>query len=183
MRRKFNGCSGQSIIEFALLLPLMILLIVNVVNFGGLLYAYITVASAARTGAEYMTMGPASADGPTLVATSVVTSVVNTEMSSLPYYSSATITVCSNNGGKAQSPENCTPPINPATGAMYADPQPTTSVVGTVQVQYRYCPFIPSWNFPGLDIYTTLPTCTISGGKVTGGGTQINRVAAMRILQ
>ena len=39
MRKRISSCSGQSLLEFAILLPLLFLLVVNVVNFGGLLYA------------------------------------------------------------------------------------------------------------------------------------------------
>ncbi len=36
--------AGQSLVEFALVLPLLFLLIVNAINFGGFFYAWITVA-------------------------------------------------------------------------------------------------------------------------------------------
>jgi hypothetical protein len=42
---------GQALIEYALLLPLLFLLIVNTVNFGGFLFAWITVSNAARASA------------------------------------------------------------------------------------------------------------------------------------
>jgi Flp pilus assembly protein TadG len=183
MRKLIRSCSGQSLLEFALLFPLMFLLLANVVNFGGLLYAYITVANASRSGASYMIMGPSSIGSPILPPVSAVQAVVNADLSSLPYAGNATVSVCSNNGGSASYPETCLPPTDPATGTTFADPQPGTSVLGTVQVQYRYCPFIPSWNFPALGIYSTLPSCTFAGGSVTGGGTLINRVAVMRKLQ
>jgi Flp pilus assembly protein TadG len=186
MRDKFNSCSGQSLLEFAIMLPLMFLLVVNVVNFGGLLYACITVSNSARAGAAYMTLGPASAQGPVLPSTTLVTAVVNADLSSLPYAGdpATKVTICSNNGGKAQSPESCTPPVNPATGAMYADPESSTSVLGTVQVKYTYCPFIPFWEFPSLHIHSTLPSCSFStGGNISGGGTLVSRVAVMRIMQ
>ena len=44
--------TGQSLIEFALSLPFLLLLIVNTVNFGGYVFATITVASAARAGSQ-----------------------------------------------------------------------------------------------------------------------------------
>jgi len=183
MRKRMRSSSGQSLLEFALLFPMMFLLIANVVNFGGLLYAYITVANAARSGASYMIMGPSSVGSPVLPPVSSVQAVVNADLSSLPYAGNATVDVCSNKSGSASYPETCLPPTDPATGTVFVDPQPATSVLGTVQVQYRYCPFVPSWNFPALGIHTTLPSCTFSGGNVTGGGTLINRVAVMRKMQ
>ena len=53
-----QSCSGQALIEFSLVLPLLLLLIVNVVNFGGLLYAWVTVSNAARTGAQSTDVQP-----------------------------------------------------------------------------------------------------------------------------
>jgi Flp pilus assembly protein TadG len=182
--RLLRSRSGQSLIELALVIPMAFLLIVNVVNFGALIYALITVSNAARTGAAYMSMGPASAGGPVLTLPATVAAVVKADLASLPHAAAATVSICSNSNGTREAPyNNCTVPINPATGAVYADPEPNTSVVGTVQVQYTYCPLIPSWSFPALGIYTTLPACTVAGGQVTGGGVAISRVAAMRIMQ
>ena len=46
-------------------MPLALLLAVNAVNFGGFIFAWITVAGAARDGADYMTMSSASSGSPT----------------------------------------------------------------------------------------------------------------------
>src|SRR5207247_8711258 len=55
-----SAAGGQALIEFALILPLLLVLIVNVVNFGAFFFAWITVANAARSGAQYMCLGGAS---------------------------------------------------------------------------------------------------------------------------
>src|SRR4051812_47431901 len=69
---------GRSLVEFALLFPLIFLLIVNAVNFGACLYAWITVANAARAGAEYALMGGAMASAPgTPTAAQVTTLITN----------------------------------------------------------------------------------------------------------
>ena len=180
--RLLRSHSGQALLEFALVIPLAFLLIVNVVNFGALAYACITVSNAARTGASYMSLGPASAGGPQLASQSTVIGVVRADMGSLPNAPVATITVCSNANGVSQSPYGCTPPNDPSTGATYDDPEHNTSVVGTVQVVYTYCPLINGWTFPALGISTTLPACTGAADNPSGG-TTITRVAAMRIMQ
>ena len=41
-------------LAFALVLPLFLIIIANVVNFGGFFFAWITMENAARTGAQYM---------------------------------------------------------------------------------------------------------------------------------
>ena len=46
---------GQALIEYLLVLPMVFLLLVNVVNFGGFFYAFITVANAARAGLRIAT--------------------------------------------------------------------------------------------------------------------------------
>ena len=56
-----RSAGGQALVESALVLPLLFLLVINVVNFGGMLYAWITVSNAARTGADYMVRGELSA--------------------------------------------------------------------------------------------------------------------------
>src|SRR5947209_23082 len=131
MPKKMNSRNGQTLIEFALVLPLLFLLIVNVVNFGGLFYAVITTSNAARSGAQYMTMGPnyANIGGVmTLPDPTKVKDVVAAEMATLRYatydtnnhtYSSTTtvVNVCSNNYSSGtkdtpQLPETCLTPYD-----------------------------------------------------------------------
>ena len=47
---------GQALVEFALIVPMVFLLAVNAVNFGGFIFAWITVANAARAGAQYIVL-------------------------------------------------------------------------------------------------------------------------------
>jgi Flp pilus assembly protein TadG len=193
MRKRFHrDSSGQSLLEFALLLPLMFLLVVNVVNFGGLLYAYITVTNAARSGATYMMMGPSSVGNLNLPSTAAVQDIVQKDLASLPRSTNSTVTtvtVCGNFNGTTTWQNSsgtqvaCTMPSNPPSGTSYADPQPTLNNMGVVQVQYTYCPFIGALNFPQLGIYTTLPSCKFTSGNLTNGGTRIDRRAAVRLLQ
>jgi len=44
---------GQSVVEFALILPVLLLILLGTIDFGRLYYSYVTVANAARVGAEY----------------------------------------------------------------------------------------------------------------------------------
>ena len=189
MPKKTTSRDGQALIEFALVLPLLFLLIVNVVNFGGLFYAFITISNAVRSGAQYMTMGPVYAGYQALPDPTLVQNLVKTELATLPHATDpkTIVNVCSNDQSsstaKAQAPETCLPPNNPATGAAFKDPEPGTSVVGTVEVKYTFCPFIPFWEFPALHIHSTLPSCTVSSGNITAGGTAIRRVSVMRMVQ
>ncbi len=188
---------GQALIEFALVLPLLFLLILNVVNFGGLFYAFITVTHGTRAAAQYEVTGPAylgygTAEGLQSVPTAAQIQALLTDCSatprgdlcSLPNQSNIAVAVCANNSSSGapiiQAPGTCLPPNDPATGTVFTDPEPSTSVVATVEVTYRYCPLIPFWEFPALGVHLTLPACT-SGG--TAGGVQVRRVAVMRMIQ
>src|SRR4051812_9055158 len=53
---KKKSARGGSILEFALTFPLLFLLVINVLNFAGFFYAWITVSNATRAGAQYMIM-------------------------------------------------------------------------------------------------------------------------------
>jgi Flp pilus assembly protein TadG len=167
MRRsqvKRNRESGQSLVEFVLLFPLIFLLIVNAVNFGGLLYAWITVSNAARAGAEYSLMGGAMAHAPGTPSEAQVSALVTQDAISLPNQGSLQVRVCRNNNGTV----TC---VGSGSSSTPADPEPTQYVLTTVDVEYTYQPFIPLWEFPALGIHATLPP------------TALHRKAVMRRMQ
>jgi Flp pilus assembly protein TadG len=149
---------GQALIEFALLIPLVFLLAVNAVNFGGFFYAWITVAEAARAGAQYMVLSSASPGAPTATDLSHVTALVTSDITSLLNRSSLAVAICTNNTTSA----GC---------GMSADPEAPAYTLATVDVTYTYVPFIPLFSFPKLGISATLPSGTI------------HRKAVMRMLQ
>ena len=158
-----NRRNGQSLVEFALLVPFMFLFVVNVVNFGGFFFAWITVANAARAGAQYAVLGGASVLGPAPPTSTQIAAVITQDISSLKNRASLVVRVCSNNNGTI-TPNTC-----PAT--IPADPEPATYVLTTIDVTYTYVPFIPLWNFSALGIRATLPPTTI------------HRQAVMRMIQ
>ncbi len=161
---KGDSEEGQSLVEFALLLPLIFLLIVNAVNFGGFLYAWITVANAARAGAQYALIGGAMASAPTTPTAAQVSALVTSDVASLPNKASVQIRVCKNQN----STVTCT---GIGTGTTPVDPEQPLFLLTAVDVTYTYQPFIPLWDFPGLNIHATLPPTTI------------HRKAVMRLLQ
>lgn len=165
--RSSSTSRGQALIEFALSLPLLLLLIVNVVNFGGFFYAWITIANAVRAGADYAVMNGASVGALnqlTVPTGAQIVNIIKTEASSLPNASSLTIGVCQNNNGT----------ITVLTGTCSSaklDPENPAYILTTVQVAYTYKPFISAgFKFPGMNVYATLPPLTIT------------RVAYMRLL-
>ena len=142
---------GQALIEFALVLPVLFLLVINVVNFGGMLSAWVVVANAARAGAQYMIMSDAWLFGPSAPSAAAVTAIVTNDLSSLPNRQSAQVSVCINVGGTA-SPAGCAAP---------ADPEAANFNSASVNVTYTYRPLIPLWSFPRLGIHLTTPPTTI----------------------
>jgi Flp pilus assembly protein TadG len=204
MRRVAGGesRSGQSLLEMALILPLMLLLIVNTANFGSFFYDWITVAGAVRSGAQYMALAGASVGFPPEASASQITTVIANDLKSLPNASSnVTVKVCTNNasggtaifdategavnssgnpiactcagtnGGAKTCPANEGGSTNGGNNTNgFTDPEPISYVLATVDVSYNYQPLIALVNFPGLNIYTTLPPTTI------------HRTAVMRML-
>jgi len=136
----------------------LFLLIINVVNFGGALYAWITIANAARAGGQYLMMGGASVHSPNPASLSQVAALVTADLSSLSNRASAAVQVCKNNNGSITcSPSGGTPPNDPENTAG----SPGVFVLGTVDVTYTYQPFISLWNFSKLGIHLTLPPTTL----------------------
>lgn len=150
---------GQSLIEFSLLFPLLFLLVVNVVNFGTFMYAWITVANAARAGAEYWVTGTATVFSPSTPTAAEVTAVVTKDINSLPNRASLQVELCTNNKSSGTAVITC----SGSYGAVVPpnDPESGSFVSATVDVKYTYQPAISLWRVPGLNINATLPSTTI----------------------
>ena len=155
---------GQALIEYILVLPLVFLLIVNVINFGGFFYAFVAVANAARAGADYAIMGGATVASTHLLQTpsaSQITDLIKTDMAALPNNASLSVSVCQS-GGTTTPTGVCT---------SLADPEAASYVLTSIDVTYTYQPFIPLFSFPNLHINATIPPTTI------------HRRAVMRVMQ
>jgi Flp pilus assembly protein TadG len=150
---------GQALVEFVLIIPLVFVLAVNALNFGTFIFAWITVANAARDGAQYMTMSSASPNAPTPATLAQVTTLVTNDVTSLLNRTSIAVAICTNNTTAANG---CT---------AFFDPEAPSYTLATVDVTYTYNPMIPLFSFPKLGIRATLPTTTI------------HRKAVMRMLQ
>jgi Flp pilus assembly protein TadG len=162
--RRARRQEGQALIEFALLLPLLFLLIVNVINFGAMLYSFITVANAARAGAQYYCAGGATIGGPAQVDASLVRTLVSQDLAALPNAAAAQVLVCR----RTLAGVTC---VGDGTGAPPpTDPETVPYSTLSVDVRYRYEPLIPLFEFPSLGVHATLPP------------REIHRQSVMRIL-
>ena len=58
MNKKQNLTIGQSMVEFALVLPMLLLLVFGFLDMGRAIYYYSTIGNAAREGARYASVHP-----------------------------------------------------------------------------------------------------------------------------
>lgn len=164
--QKLRKNQGQALIEYILMLPLIFLLLVNVVNFGGFFYAFITVANAARAAGDYAIMGGATVASSHIAqasATQVTTQITN-DIASLPNNASLSVNVCQNNSGTVTA-------LAGTCSSIASDPEAASYILTSIDVTYTYVPFIPLFSFPNLGINATIPPTTI------------HRRAVMRMMQ
>jgi hypothetical protein len=83
----FKKMKGQSMVEFALILPLFVLFIIGIFELGRAFFAYIAITNAAREGARVVTFWP----GKTTIAN--VNTAIDTEIESSPMVTVGNIAV------------------------------------------------------------------------------------------
>lgn len=174
--------SGQSLVEAVLLLPLLLLVLLNAVNFGYFYLVAMNLTSASRSGALYAMMGsstPAGTALPPAAGTSTLTASYLTYQDmtgALGSPGTAKIQVCSANlgvnGTGSTQTANCATCTNSTTCAAGAanptpdsDPEAPKFVLNRVDVSYTFVPLIPGTPF-GLALLP-LSACTSSNGSVT----------------
>lgn len=93
--------SGEAVVEFALMVPLLFLLIVNAFNFGGFIYCWLTVADAVRAAGDYASIGSNTVGSPATPDVTKITTLVQNATAVLPNYSTSnpTVTACVYNNG------------------------------------------------------------------------------------
>jgi len=73
--------SGQTIVEFALILPVLLLIVLGMIDFGFIMHSYIVVTQAAREGARAATFG--DTDAQISAAVEATAASLNTDQLSL----------------------------------------------------------------------------------------------------
>ena len=112
-----RSSAGQALVELAIMLPLLLILIANVINFAGFFFAFIEIANASRSAGDYTVMGTVAysgtdasgASGPQLNApsdsglsgTQLVANMLATDMKGLPNQSTINVRVCRLNPSNA----------------------------------------------------------------------------------
>ena len=179
-----RSSSGQALVETALILPFLLLILLNAVNFGYFYLVALNLTGASRSAALYGMIGSATLAGTALPA---ATGTASNTVSYLAYQDltgslfnpgAATVQVCSaqlgvNGTGSTQTAacETCTSSAScgtsPGTGSPTpdSDPEAPTFVLNRVDVVYSFSPIIPGTPF-GLALLP-LSVCSSSGGSVT----------------
>jgi len=177
----FNGdcsISGQSLVETALILPLLLMLLFNAVNFGYFFLIAINIAAAPRSGVAYSIQGNASpsanslpAAGPSTATTSV-SYLTYQDMTGALYSPAGTpVQVCSAalgviSAGTSTQAANCASyGSSHSFPAPASDPESPNFVLNQVDVVYTFSPLINGTIF---NIFTlAAPVCSSSNGSVS----------------
>lgn len=189
--------AGQSLLEAALITPLMLLVILNVINFGYFFVVALNVASAPRSGSEYAMLGFATPGALTLAQANTINSLVQADMATLNNVTSAQVQICTLtnispgtgsglNGTGTGTRTNCVTCTGSSCGSVNtgasgrvpaADPEAPNFILARVDVDYSVSPLIPGTPF-GL-ILLPLSTCSASGGSVSCG---FHRQVSVRLM-
>jgi Flp pilus assembly protein TadG len=151
---------GQSMLEAALIIPLLCMVMLNAVNFGYMFYIYLNMAAAPRQGAEYSIQGTHTIQE-SVPTSSNVSSLVYASLTDVPSSSTTPMRVCSvsngltNSGTSSQTPacvtygSSATFPTdtNCPKSTICPDPESPTFVLNRVDVQYTVTPLVPGTAF------------------------------------
>jgi len=176
--------AGQSIVETVLMMPVLLLFLLNAINFGYFFLTITNLAAAPRMGVEYSIMGGATPSAIALPATGPTTNALSSSF--LTYEdmrgalnaptANASVQVCSPsagivNPGTTTAKAACV--TYPGTGVTFTFPaaqvDPELNAGSTapafllhqVDVAYKFTPLIPGTPFNILLL--TFPTCDANG--------------------
>jgi hypothetical protein len=194
--------SGQSMVETALILPILLTIMFNAINFGYFFLVAVNVAAAPRSGVEYSILGnitPGSlqlpAAGPPTTVTSVSYLVYDDMKNALYNPTSATVQVCTsanlngsgsgtNGSGTGNVRTNCVTCANGSCGSVgtgspapAADSESPTFLLNRVDVSYKFSPLISATPFNIALLPASI--CSSSGGKMT---CTFHRQVSMRVI-
>ena len=106
MRRAARSEGGVALVEFALVAPVLILVLVGILDIGRAVNAYVTISNGAREGAHYAALHPTAP--PSAIASAVLGRVTPLDGSAIvvtaSYYDGATMRPWPSGGIPASSP-------------------------------------------------------------------------------
>jgi Flp pilus assembly protein TadG len=155
--RRAAGARGEGLVEIAIMAPFVLFLIVLVINFAGLIGAWMVVANAARAAGDYAILSGSSAGLPPQATSTSLQNLINADMAALPGLSSTNPNACvrqNNNGTYTTVMEmpsgacaNYSDP--PSDGEDIASGSTTQYINLAVDITYTYKPFIVGSTFLG----------------------------------
>jgi hypothetical protein len=180
-----RGDSGQALIETVLLVPLLLAIILNAVNFGYFFLMALNITSSARSSALYSIMGSAT---PAAIVLPPAGATTNTNSVSYIAYqdltgavyspsSNAGVQVCSPsvgilNAGTVNQQSQCTTfgsigsfPTAGVDPELNSGSTAPAFLLNRIDVAYQFTPPIPFMPFNLIVLVS--PACTSSGGSVT----------------
>lgn len=187
-----KGSRGQSLIETALLIPLLLMLILNAINFGYFLLVTLNLTSATRDGIEYAIEGSSTPANATLPSPGVLSETTATTVNSLIAKELGSLNagqlgvqVCSLNLGSttgASPTTSCSTAGTTPSTVPSPDPDPEAATypgyaLNRVDVWYKFQPLIPATPF-SLAVLS-FPACTSTGSTTT---CTFSRHAEMRAM-
>jgi Flp pilus assembly protein TadG len=177
--------SGQSLVETILIIPLILLIVANAVNFGYFFLMALNLSSASRSSTLYSIMGSATPAGSGFAPAGPTTSI--TSVSYLAYQDltgavsaptvSGAVQVCSpsvgiTNPGNTNQTSACsnfpstatfpTPNSDPELNAGNTAP---AFILNRVDIRYSFTPPLPAMPFNLVVLLS--PACTSSGGNTS----------------
>jgi len=150
--RRFKGQEGQSLVETAIAMPLLLAVAFNIINWGYLWFMLLALSAAPRMGAQYATQGgaagTATAPGTTTISNLVYDNLTNAIKGAAT--SNAAVQVCTSAKGVDSTTgiAQCDQ-FGPAYTfpAPAADPEQPVYVLDRVDVEYTVTPIIPGTAF------------------------------------
>jgi hypothetical protein len=160
MSTELRRDSGQSLLETALLMPLLLTLIFNAVNIAYFSYALLNLANAASQGSEYSIQGqsgniglprlPSAANVSGLMVDGFKGAVASASIANTAVRVCSAAIGLSGAGTSAQIPRCATTYGSgsfPGLGATDADPEAPGFVLNRIDMQYTVTPLIPGGVF------------------------------------
>jgi Flp pilus assembly protein TadG len=155
------GARGQALVELTLIAPFVLFLVVLLIDFAGLIGAWMVVANAARAAVDYAILSGSSAGLPPQATSTSLQNLINADMAALPGLSSTNPNACVRENNNQSNPKNyivimempagaCTNYNNSfSDGEAIASGNTTQYIVLAVDITYTYKPFIVGSSFLG----------------------------------
>jgi Flp pilus assembly protein TadG len=175
-----TGRSGQALIESAIIIPFVLTVIFNAVNYGYFFYVAQNMSAAVRSGALYSMLGGSSTYGGPYASAGTSATDIN-GVANLVYQdmqgalpgaaANASVRVCSPSVGTTVTgtvtTTTCSAVFGPSVTFPPVDPDPENPnfLLNRVDVAYAFSPLIPGAPFSAVLLF--IPNCSLVSGSVS----------------